>query len=243
MLTDTTVSVITGAGSGIGRDLALRLASRGGASLVLVGRDLSRLESVAAECEGAETLCVSADLSAPGKPTDVVEAALGRFGRIDTLVVNAGLYFGGELDESDPAAIADLIGVNVQGSIQVVRAALPAMRSAGSGDIMLITSVSGYQDIHWEPVYSASKHAMVAFAHSLRKQLVGSGLRVMSLGPGVVLTELWGFAPGDERIRQETSAGRGIEVSQVTDTICYMLDRPRHVTVRDVVLLPTNQEI
>lgn len=239
----TTISLITGASSGIGQDLAITLARRGNESFVLVGRDQKRLDAVASQCGDAEVLCIVADLAVPGEPAHVAEAALQRFGRIDRLVVNAGMYFGGELDEASADDIGALLNTNVSGAIQLVRAALPSMRAAGSGDILLVTSVSGYQDIAWEPIYSASKHAMVSFAHTLRRQLVNTGVRVLSIGPGVVLTELWGFSPGDERIREETGAGRGIEVSQVTDTICFMLDRPSHVTIRDVVILPTNQEI
>lgn len=241
--TDLPVTLITGASSGIGRDLALRLAGRGDTALVLVGRDRSRLDEVAEACRPCPTLVVTADLAVPGSAESVIAATLAEFGGLDTLVVNAGSYFGGELDDAPPAGVEALLGVNVTGSIQLVRAALPTMRTAGRGDVMLVTSVSGYQDIHWEPVYSASKHAMVSFAHTLRRQLVDTGIRVMSVGPGVVLTELWGYGRDDERVRDEASAGRGLEVSHVTDTILFMLDRPRHVTIRDVVLLPTNQEI
>lgn len=240
---DGRITLITGATSGIGRDLATKLASQGTDSLVLVGRDEERLKAVARACDSAETLCLAADLNEAGQPARAVAAALEHFGRIDRLVVNAGMYFGGELDDADGDRIDALLRTNVSGAIQLVRAALPSMRSAGAGDVLLVTSVAGYQDIHWEPVYSASKHAMVSFAHSLRRQLVGTGVRVMSIGPGVVLTELWGFTPGDERIEQEAFSGRGMEVSQVSDAICFMLDRPPHVTIRDLVILPSNQEI
>lgn len=239
----TRISVITGASSGIGADLAIRLAARRTDSLVLVGRNVRRLNEVSKRCGDAETLCITTDLSAAGQPARVVHEALERFGSIDRLVVNAGLYFGGQVDEVTVEQADALIATNISSSVALIHAALPSMKAAGSGDILLVTSVSGYQDIHWEPIYSASKHAMVSFAHSLRRQLVGSGVRVMSIGPGVVLTELWGFSPGDERIGGRTQEGQGIEVSQVTDTICFMLDRPRHVTIRDVVILPSNQDI
>lgn len=240
---DHPVIVITGASSGIGRDVATTLSARGEAVLVLVGRDADRLASVASECIGGETVCIAADLGAPGEAQRVTDEVLGRFGRLDTLVASAGLYLGAEVHESAADAVTALLQVNVTGTIQLVHAALPAMRRAGRGDIMLVTSVSGYQDIHWEPVYSASKHAIVSFTHTLRRQLVGTGLRVMSVGPGVVLTELWGYDRGDDRIPDEAVTGRGIEVSHVTNAICFMLDQPPHVTIRDLVILPTNQEI
>lgn len=241
--TDHKVVLISGATSGIGYDLAVRMAQAGDASLVLTGRNADRLAALAQECAGAETLTVAADLGQPGEGARVVAEAVKRFGRIDVLVVSSGLYLGAEFDVSDPSVIDALLQINVGGAMQLVRAAVPSMREAGQGDILLVTSVSGYQDIHWEPVYSASKHAMVSFTHTLRRQLVDTGLRVMSIGPGVVLTELWGYERADERIDDQTGSGRGIEVSQVTDAICFMLDRPRHVTIRDLVILPTNQEI
>ncbi len=238
-----TATLVTGASSGIGRSFAKAVARRGDSSLVLVGRDERRLEQVADECSSVETLSVAADLGLAGQADRVIKAALDRFGRIDTLVVNAGIYLGGDLTDAQPEQIDDLLRINISGAIQLVRSALPSMIERGQGDIVFVTSISGYQDIHWEPVYSASKHAMVSFAHTLRRQLVGSGLRVMSIGPGVVLSELWGYSPGEDRIAGETAAGRGIEVDDVSEAILFMLDRPRHVTIRDLVMLPTDQEI
>lgn len=241
-MTDT-VAVITGASSGIGRDLALTLARQGSHNLVLTGRDQQRLDAVADRCTGVRTLAMAADLATPGAVSDLVRTTLDTFGRIDLLVASAGLYLGDPFAVSDPDTIRLLLDTNITSTIGLVRAACPAMVEAGSGDIVLVTSVSGYQDIEWEPVYSASKHAMTSFAHTLRRQLAGTGVRVMSIGPGVVLTELWGYRSDDERIGEVAGSGKGIAVGEVTEAITWMLSRPRGVTIRDLVILPSAQDI
>lgn len=243
-MSELPVVIITGASSGIGRAAAISLAQRGDVRLALVGRSRERLDDVATQCGQVEVLTIPLDLGSSANARLTIDHVLERWGRLDTLIVNAGLYLGGDMADADPVLVDELLGINVTGSIQLVRAALPHMKQAGCGDILIVTSVAGYQDIHWEPVYSASKHAMVSFTHTLRKQLVGTGIRVMSIGPGVVLTELWGYGQDeDDRIATEVEARRGIEVQQVIDAILFMLDRPAHVTIRDLVILPTDQDI
>ncbi|MCU1615918.1 MAG: family oxidoreductase, partial [Frankiales bacterium] len=103
-------------------------------------------------------------------------------------------------------------------------------------------SVSGTQAIHWEPVYSASKHALRAFAHGVRRQLVGTGVRLGVIGPGVVLNDLWSVSDEDT-VADGVAAGTGIRSEDVAEAVAFMLTRPRHVTIRDLVILPSNQEI
>ena len=101
---------------------------------------------------------------------------------------------------------------------------------------------SGHQAIHWEPVYSASKHALQALTHALRRQLVGTGVRIGAVAPGVVLNDLWKDA-GEAAVTAGAAAGTGLRSEDVADAVLYMITRPRHVNIRDLVLLPTNQEI
>jgi ribitol 2-dehydrogenase len=108
--------------------------------------------------------------------------------------------------------------------------------------VLVTGSVSGTQAIHWEPVYSASKHALHAFVHGVRRQLVGTGVRIGVIGPGIVLNELWSVT--DEReVEQRVAVGAGIRSEDVAEAASFMLTRPRHVTIRDLVILPSNQEI
>lgn len=235
------IAVITGASSGLGRAYA-RTLSAAGATVVAVGRNRERLEQVASELPSA-SFVIDGDISKASFASALVEQTIAEFGRIDILLSNAGLYVAGEFAETDVAAMQELISVNVFGAFAVVRQALPHMIAAGTGDIVMTSSVSGHQAISWEPVYSASKHAVQAFTHGVRKQLVGSGVRIAEIAPGMVLNELWGFAEGDERTAIKVEAAEGITSGDVADAVFYMLTRPRHVNIRDLVILPTSQDI
>jgi ribitol 2-dehydrogenase len=116
------------------------------------------------------------------------------------------------------------------------------MLPAGTGDIIVTSSVAGHQSIYWEPVYSASKHALQAFVHGVRRQLVGTGVRLGAIAPGVVLNELWSVTDTDD-IESQVAAGTGMRSEDVADAVLFMLTRPRHVTIRDLVMLPRDQEI
>ena len=86
-----------------------------------------------------------------------------------------------------------MIALNVSGTFRTIRAVLPHMIERERGDILVTSSISGHQAIHWEPVYSASKHAVQSFVHGVRRQVARHRIRVASLAPGIVLNELWGF--------------------------------------------------
>lgn len=237
---DGAVTVVTGASSGIGRSYA-RTLSEAGATVVLVARSAERLAAVADGLPGRSSV-VPGDLSDTGFCQEVADRVLADHGRVDVLLSNAGVYVPGDFAETDLGALEQLVGVNVLGAMAIVRTLLPAMVAAGRGDVVLTSSVSGHQSIHWEPVYSASKHAVQAFTHGLRRQLVGTGVRAGAVAPGVVLNELWGVDEGAD-VAAEVAAGRGITSEDVAEAVLWMLTRPRHVTIRDLVMLPANQEI
>jgi ribitol 2-dehydrogenase len=236
----TRIALVTGASSGIGLAIA-RALSHDGAHVVLTARSRDRLDAAAGHLPGSSTV-LPADVSQAGAGSRIVDAALAEHGRLDVLVANAGIYVQGNVWENDAAQVAQLISTNVTGVMSVVQAALPGMIDRGSGDVVVTSSVSGHQAIPWEPVYSASKHALQSFVHGVRQQLIGTGVRIMSVAPGVVLNDLW--AVTDEgQVADGVAAGTGIRSEDVADAVSFMLDRPRHVTVRDLVLLPTNQPI
>jgi ribitol 2-dehydrogenase len=234
------VAVVTGGSSGIGLAIARSLSARG-AHVVLTARSADRLKAAAADLPGPTT-AIPADVTDPAAADAVVGAALAEHGRVDVLVANAGIYVQGDVWENDPEDMARLISTNVTGVLRFVRAVLPAMRERGQGDVVVTSSVSGHQAIPWEPVYSASKHALQSFVHGVRQQLIGSGVRIMSIAPGIVLNDLWAVS-NTSQVEQGVAAGSGMRSEDVADAVAFMLDRPRHVTVRDLVLLPTNQPI
>ena len=101
----------------------------------------------------------------------LIERTLAHFGRIDVLFANAGVYIPGQAADGDPEAWANLMNVNVDGVLRCAHAVLPHMIAQHSGDILVTSSISGFIDIHWEPIYSASKHAVQGFVHTLRRQV------------------------------------------------------------------------
>jgi ribitol 2-dehydrogenase len=237
---DGRVAVVTGGSTGIGRAVAERLSALG-ASVVVSARSADRVRAAAAALPGPAEAVV-ADVTDPDAAAALLQAAEERFGPVDVVVANAGIYLAGDVWTNDPGDIDRLIATNVTGVMRTVRAALPSMVARGTGDVVVTGSVSGTQDIWWEPVYSASKHALHAFAHSVRRQLVGTGVRLGVVGPGVVLNDLWAVSE-EAAVAEGVAAGTGIRSEDVAEAVEFMLTRPRHVTVRDLVVLPSNQEI
>lgn len=235
------VAVITGAASGIGHACA-RLLSSEGVQLVLVDLSRERLEALSALLP-SKSVVVAGSVAEFATSQAAVDLALSEFGRIDIVLANAGLYMGGDFAESSESEMERVLSVNVYGVMATVRAALPHLVANGGGDVLVTSSVSGHQDIHVEPVYSSSKHAVQAFVHTLRRQIAGTGVRVGAVAPGIVLSPLWGFEQSDDRIDERVAAGSGIRSDDVAEAMLYMLSRPPHVTIRDLVIVPTNQEI
>ncbi|MFG5718048.1 SDR family NAD(P)-dependent oxidoreductase [Streptomyces murinus] len=178
-------ALVTGASSGIGAAVARRLAADGDWRLVLNGRDLTRLEQVAA---GMSALTVAADLSRPGADRRVTEAALDHLGRVDLLVAGAGVGWAGDFTGMPRARIDELVGTDLLATLHLVRGLLPHMVAAGSGRIVLLGSVAGSVGVRGEAVYSAVKAAVAAFADALRYELRGTGVGVTHVVPGVVDT-------------------------------------------------------
>ena len=241
MFPDGSSMVISGASSGIGRALAQRMSAEG-ARLVISGRDDKRLRRVADALPGP-VACIVGDIADPVTSARIVDLAIAEYGRIDAVLANAGLYLPDPGWQVPASRVHDLVSANVLGVMHLVHAALPLLIEQAAGDVLITGSVSGHQAISWEPVYSASKHALTAFTHATRQQLLGTGVRVGAVAPGIVLNELWGVGDGDSGIEEKVAAGAGIRSEDVADAVCFMLSRPAHVTIRDLVILPTNQPI
>lgn len=234
------VMIVTGASSGIGRAAARRFAAEG-ARLVLVARSAEKLEALAKEL-GGDAIAIPADLTKAADVEAMVAKAEAHFGRIDILFANAGSYVTGEVAEGDPDEWDRVIGVNVNGVFRMVRAVLPGMIARRSGDIVVTSSISGHQAIHWEPVYSATKHAVQSFVHGVRRQLGPHNVRIGALSPGIVLNELWGITDPAE-IERRVEAHEGLRSEDIADALVFMVTRPPNATIRDLVILPQNQDI
>jgi ribitol 2-dehydrogenase len=234
------VAVVTGASSGIGLATARALADAG-AALVVAARSSDKLEQVARDLGGAAT-AITTDVTSTTEVDHLVDKTMELHGRVDIMIANAGIYVGGDFVANDLAELLRLIDTNVGGVVRTIHASLKFMIAAGAGDIIVTSSVSGHQAIHWEPVYSASKHAVQALTHTLRRQLIGTGVRIGAVAPGVVLNDLWQVTDS-AAVSNGVAAGTGLTSEDVADAVLYMVTRPRHINIRDLVLLPINQEI
>lgn len=185
------VVVLTGASQGIGRALAIELASRG-ARLALVARDAAALEAVAAECRarGAEAHVVAADVGVQADCRRLVDETVSRFVSLDVLVLNAGITMWARADELEDVSVYErLLRVNVLGSIWPTLFALPHLKRA-RGRIVAVASLAGLTGVPTRSGYAASKHAMVGFFDSLRIELDGTGVSVTIVAPDFVVTEI-----------------------------------------------------
>ena len=234
------VALVTGASSGIGRAMALALAAEG-VSVALVARSAERLAAVAGQI-GDRALALPADLTRPDDVARIVAATTERLGPIDILLPNAGLYIPGDVADGNPDAWDELLSVNVNSVFRLIHAVLPQMIERRRGDIVVTSSVSGHQAIQWEPVYSASKHAIQSFVHGLRRQVAPHSIRVGAVAPGVVLNELWGYTD-PAAIAEKVERREGLQSEDVAEAVLFMLTRPANVTIRDLVILPQNQDI
>jgi ribitol 2-dehydrogenase len=232
--------IVTGASSGIGAAVARRFASEG-VKLALVARSAERLKAVADDI-GSECIALPLDLTQPADVAAMVKATADRFGPIDILFANAGSYVAGDIAEGDPDEWDRVVDINVKSVFRAVRAVLPNMIARRSGDVVVTSSISGHQAIPWEPIYSATKHAVQSFVHGVRRQVAKHNVRVGSLAPGMVLNELWGLTDPME-IERRVEAHSGLRNDDVVDALHFMLTRPPNVAIRDLVILPQNQDL
>ena len=176
-------------------------------------------------------------MSSPADVGRMVSSAISELGQLDILFANAGVYITGDVAGQDPDAWDRLLAVNVNAVFRAVHAALPHMQARKSGDIVVTSSIAGHEALPMEPVYSASKHAINAFVYGLRRQLIPDNIRVGAVAPGTVLNELWGITE-EADIARQVADHTGIRSEDVADAVLFMLTRPPHVTIRDIVIMP-----
>ena len=183
--------LLTGAGSGIGRSLALALGASG-ARLVLVGRNIARLDETAGQitASGGNASALAHDLGDPGSHEWLAQSAIDRLGGIDLLINNAGISGFGEFARENPAAIDDIISINITAPLLLTRAVLPAMLASGKGRIVNVGSILGSIGFPHFAAYSASKFALRGFSEALRRELAGTGVGVTYVAPRTTRTTL-----------------------------------------------------
>jgi len=203
------VALITGGGTGIGAATARRFAAAG-AHVTVTGRRPGPIEAVAAEVGG---LAVSGDIADPGHCREAVAYTLERFGSLDILVANAGIEAIGSVTELDPERWHEVLRVNLDGVMYAARAALPALNAQGGGAIVVVASVAALRSGPHYAAYVASKTALLGLARSMAYDYGPSGIRVNTVCPGWVRTEM------SEREFADMAAARGITLEQMLERV------------------------
>jgi ribitol 2-dehydrogenase len=234
---DGKVAVVTGAASGIGLATTKALLAEG-ATVVMVDRNEDGLTALATEL-GERAIAQVTNLLDAESCNAMVPAILAKTGQIDILHCNAGTYIGGDLTETTPEAIDRMLNLNVNAVIKNVHAVAPHMIARKTGDIVVTCSVAGHFPTYWEPVYSGSKWAITSFVQGMRRQMVPHGVRVAQISPGPVVSALLADWP-EENLRAARESGGLIEPEDVAEAIIFMLTRRRTVTIRDMIILPSN---
>lgn len=234
------VAAVTGAASGIGLECA-KTFLQAGAKVALVDYAADRLQEICDEL-GPNAFPVVTNLLDPSSVNTMLDDILRQTGGLDIFHANAGAYVGGNVLEGDPDDWDHMLNLNINAAFRSVRAVLPHMVAQKRGDIIMTSSVAGVIPVVWEPIYTASKHAVQAFTHTVRRQMAPHGVRVGAILPGPVVTALlddWPKAKMDEALAN----GSLMQPTEVAECVLFMLTRPRNVTIRDLVLLPNSVDL
>jgi len=246
-----TVALVTGASSGIGAATARELAGHG-ASVALVARRRDRLEALSSEIAkaGGTALVVEADITDRTQAEAAVQQTVDRFGRLDTLVNNAGLMLLGHVVGADIEEWDRMIAVNNQGLLYTTHAALPhLLKAAADGprqvaDIVNISSIAGRIAWNGYGVYNLTKFGVNGFTEALRQEVTQQHVRVGVLEPGGVDTELGSHNNDEIRNQMIDPFYEQTEVlapEDIADGVAYMVTRPRHASISELWIMPTDQ--
>jgi NADP-dependent 3-hydroxy acid dehydrogenase YdfG len=237
------VIVITGASSGIGEATAIHLAQQG-AKLVLAARGLQRLESVAQRIEqlNESVAFKETDVRRRDHLTNLVDLALGQFGKLDVFISNAGIGPISLLDDLRVDDWDDMIDVNLKGTLYGIAAALPVFRNQGFGHFINIISTAGLKIVPTMAVYAATKNAVRTLTEGLRQE-AGPKLRVTGISPGFVKTNLADSMTVQKAKDQITAQMNEIAISPeaVARAVAFAIEQPDDVDVGDIVIRPTAQ--
>jgi ribitol 2-dehydrogenase len=234
------VAVVTGAASGIGwASTEAMLAA--GARVVMVDRDEAAMKALC-DKHGDALMSLRINLLDAKDCASLLPRALALAGQIDILHANAGTYVGGDLVDNDTDAIDRMLNLNVNVVMKNVRDVLPHMIARRTGDIIVTSSLAAHFPTPWEPVYASSKWAINCFVQTVRRQVFKHGIRVGSISPGPVISALLADWP-PEKLQEARDSGSLLEAREVAEVVTFMLTRPRGMTIRDVVMMPTNFDL
>lgn len=238
---DSPIGIVTGGLKGIGAAAAVEFAGLG-ARMVLADRSLDGGDALVERIRraGGDAVLLSSDVRDPEAQERLAQRALDEWGRIDFLLANAGIADQSRISDGDPARWKAVIDTNLLGVIYSCRAVVPTMLAQGSGHVLIMSSVSGRESYVGEPVYIATKWGLIGFAHSLRLELLESGIRVTVVEPGLVDTPLTRENPATRPLLDEIEP---LEAEDVARAVVYAFRQPEHVSVSEIVVRPQHQRL
>jgi NADP-dependent 3-hydroxy acid dehydrogenase YdfG len=246
-----TVALVTGASSGIGAAAAASLAARG-AAVAIAARRKDRLEALAEDLRkrDATVLVLESDVTDEQQAIDAVGRTVAELGRLDTLINNAGVMLLGPVEGAPVAEWQQMVGLNVLGLLYCAHAALPHLLAAAEdgprrvADMVNISSVAGRVPRLGSGVYNLTKHGVGAFSESLRQEVTKRHVRVSLVEPGATSTELAGHNRPEvlETLATRFAGMQRMEAQDIADAITYIVTRPRHVAVNEILIRPTEQD-
>ncbi len=246
-----TVALVTGASSGIGAATAHSLAAAG-AAVTLAARRTDRLEELAADIRksGGRALVHQTDVTDRSQAQGAVDTTVREFGRLDILINNAGVMLLGPIENAPVEEWERMVHLNVLGLLYTANAALPHLMKAADdnprhvADMVNISSVAGRIARKGSGVYNLTKFGVGAFSESLRQEVTGRHVRIALVEPGAVATELTTHLRPEIRAQaaQRFANMEILKAEDIADAIVYIVTRPRHVAVNEVLIRPTEQE-
>ncbi|CAI2341558.1 Whole genome shotgun sequence [Vibrio parahaemolyticus] len=233
--------VITGASSGIGEAIARRFSEEGH-PLLLVARRVERLEAL----NLPNTLCEKVDVTDQASLITAIEKAEAQFGPADVLVNNAGVMLLGQIDTQDAAEWKRMFDVNVLGLLNGMHSVLASMKARNSGTIINISSIAGKKTFPDHAAYCGTKFAVHAISENVREEVAASNVRVTTIAPGAVETELLSHTTSQD-IKDGYDAwkmdmGGVLAADDVARAVMFAYQQPQNVCIREIALAPTKQQ-
>jgi NADP-dependent 3-hydroxy acid dehydrogenase YdfG len=248
---DGTVVLVTGASSGIGTATAEALAELG-ATVALAARRTERITELADKIRaaGGQALAITADVTSEPEARGAVERTVAEFGRLDTLVNNAGVMLLGPAVGAPLGEWQNMVDLNLSGLLYCTHAALPHLLEAAASDprqvadLVNVSSVAGRVPRNGSAVYNATKHGVGAFSEALRQEVTRQYLRVSVIEPGAVDTELVSHNRPEVQARhhERFAQTQKMTATDIAQTIAFVISRPRHMSINEVLVRPTEQD-
>ena len=248
---DGTVALVTGASSGIGEATAKVLAQQG-AAVAVAARRRDRLDGLVKDIEedGGKAIAVEADIAEQEQAVSAVEQTVSELGRLDTVFNNAGVMLLGPAEDAPLEEWDRMVDINIKGLLYIAHAALPhLLKAAGDSprrvaDLVNTSSVAGRRSRSGSGVYNLTKFGVGAFSESLRQEVTSRHVRVSLVEPGAVATELQSHLR--DEIREQAASRFAdmeiLEAEDIADAVVYIVTRPRHVAINEILVRPTEQE-